>query len=933
MAARRCIRLGIWCVLGAASELFSAALFADEQKPAGVPEATSKQTAEDLFQRRIQPLLKAKCLACHGDDAKDIKGGFDLRTRAGTLKGGESGEAAVVPGRPEKSPLYVAVTRKDQALVMPPKENDKLSAEEIEWIRQWIAGGAPWSEKKGTEGWDSADGVRVATNGGRSEEWTNRRYRPEDLWAYQPVRRPPIPQVGKAQFAIQNPIDSFIAARLATRGIQRFAPPADRRTLIRRATFDLTGLPPSPEDVEAFVRDSAVNAHERLIERLLASPHYGEQMARHWLDVVRYADTSGFSNDFERPNAWRYRDYVVRSFNRDKPFDRFVVEQIAGDELNPHDPEKLIAAGFLRMGPWEHTAMTVAAVTRQQYLDDITHNVGVAFLGQALRCAQCHDHKFDPIPTQDYYRMQAVFATTHFAERDVPFLPEENVAGFAEGRIASERRLLQAKDVLAVLKSKNDAAVAEYVKERGAARFDDLPNDDRKRRDTLGLTKAELSIKKVYEKRVQYFERELLRYEPLAFSVYSGPSNNYQSPRLTNPIPRTAKSEAIPVVHVLLRGSLESPAEAVSPGVLSAMSRTEQANEPADVPSLPAEVSGRRLALARWIASPDNAFTARVIVNRVWQWHFGTGLARTPNNFGKMGAKPSHPELLDWLAAWFIDQGWSVKKLHALIMASATYRQSGEHPEFDKLRKIDSRNELLAYFPSRRLAAEELRDGLLAITDELNGEMGGPGMFPEIHREVALQPRHIMGSVAPAYQPSAKPEMRHRRTLYAFRIRTLADPLLEVFNRPGSEVSCERRDETTVTPQAFALFNSEFAQDRAIALAAALNKRHGSMEAAINEAFRRAYGRLPAANELQSCREHVARMTDHHRQSPAKKPELPTRVTRHMVEEMTGEDVSWEEELADYQSDLKPWDVSAEVRALADLCLVLLNSNEFLYVR
>src|SRR5262245_17623155 len=293
-----------------------------------------------------------------------------------------------------------------------------------------------------------------------------------------------------------------------------------------------------------------------------------------------------------------------------------------------------------------------------------------------------------------------------------------------------------------------------------------------------------------------------------------------------------------------------------------------------------------------------------------------------------MGSRPTNPELLDWLATWFMDNGWSLKKLHRLIMTSATYRQAGEHPEMSRLREIDSRNDLLAYVSPRRLAAEEIRDAMLAVTGELNRELGGPGVFPEINWEVAVQPRHIMGSVAPAYQPSPTPGERHRRTLYAFRIRTLSDPLLEVFNRPGSETSCERRDETTVTPQAFSLFNSEFVHNRALAFAAALEKKAPTLAGRIELAFRTAYGRAPTAGEIRTCEEHVAKMTAYHREHPPKPTELPMKVKRHMVEEMTGEDVTWEEELdvmKRYRRDLMPWQVGPETRALAEVCLVLLN--------
>src|SRR5262249_4262313 len=312
--------------------------------------------------------------------------------------------------------------------------------------------------------WDatSADGIAIVTSGGRSPEGTNRKYPPEDVWAYQPLRRPPIPLTGDGP----HPIDAFLRATQKEKGIQENAPPAHKRTLIRRATLDLTGLLPTPEEVDAFLKDDSPDAYPHLIERLLQSPHYGERWAQHWLDVVRYADTAGFSNDFERPNSWRYRDYVVRSFNADKPFDRFVTEQIAGDELNADDPEMQIAVGFLRMGPWEHTGMTVAAITRQQFLDDVTNHVGVSLLGQGLRCAACHDHKFDPVPTRDYYRMQAIFSPVQFVEAPVPFLARENVSGFDSAKALVQQRLEQLEAAQAALRQKNRDAVASYLVEK-----------------------------------------------------------------------------------------------------------------------------------------------------------------------------------------------------------------------------------------------------------------------------------------------------------------------------------------------------------------------------------------------------------------------------------------------------------------------------------
>jgi hypothetical protein len=974
--------------------------------------------AAKLFTDEVRPLLKAKCLVCHGDDPKGVKGGLDLRTRAAALKGGESGEPAIVPGDPAKSPLFVSVTRPADGLQMPPKENDKLTTAQVDLLKRWIAAGAPWPEsttaQSDNEKWSAASGVTVATSGGRSPEWTNRRYQPEDLWAYQPIRRPAVPTDVIDPLRIRNPIDAFIQHSLKERGITRLAELADERTWLRRVTFDLTGLPPALSSAPPGAKGGTGGSEPRrtsqlaltpsnpplerggedaitTIQRLLASPQYGEQQARHWLDVVRYADTSGFSNDYERPNAWRYRDYVIRSFNADKPFDQFIMEQVAGDELaessalglgrsgfaegesanaerrNPNaDSELLIAAGFLRLGPWEHTGMTVAAVTRQQFLDDVTHHIGVTFLGQGLRCAACHDHKFDPVPTQDYYRIQAVFAPVQFVERPLPFLEVEQTSGFAEALQPVQARLKKLEEAQAALRQKNRDAIAAYLREQGVKKLEDLPPEKRPKSDylggTFGLSKVELSLRKIYDKQRQYLERELKRFEPYAFSVYSGPPNNYQSPKPLYDLP-ASRDGVVPVVQILTGGSLESPGDAVTPGILSAMISSSPplskggnggveerstfiaGRTPPYPPSerggeenagIPDETHGRRLALAQWIASPHNTLTARVIVNRVWQQHFGQGIVATPNNFGKMGAKPSHPELLDWLATWFIDHGWSLKQLHELIVSSDTYRLAGVHPDLERLREVDSNNSLLAYFPPRRLTAEELRDAMLAVSGELNLQAGGPGVFPELNWEVALQPRHIMGSVAPAYQPSLTPLERNRRTIYAFRYRTLSDPFLEVFNRPGSEVSCDRRDATTVTPQVFALFNSEQVQLRAVAWAASLEQKAPDLKSRIAVAFQQAFHRLPTEREIAASESHYNDLLAHHRSHASPRRELPRSVRRGMVEELTGEMVEWDEELAgmeNYVPDKSMADVSPQTRALAEVCLVLLNANEFAYVR
>jgi hypothetical protein len=706
--------------------------------------------------------------------------------------------------------------------------------------------------------------------------------------------------------------------------------------LLRRATFDLIGLPPTPDEVVAFVHDPDPDpvAFATVVERLLASPHYGEQWARHWLDVVRYADTSGLANDYERPNAWRYRDYVIRSFNADKPYDRFIREQIAGDEIDPQDPEMLVAVGFLRMGPWEQTAMSVAKITRQQFLDDVTDAVGQIFLSHPLQCCRCHDHKFDPIPTRDYYSLQAVFATTQFAERDAPFLPDEELHDRAREQGYLEQRIRTFKESLQRIAAKEEQAARQWCAERSLAYAPrqqllkrGVPEDQIPPRH-IGLNTEDVGLERIARKYLARHEWELDRYRPIAFSVYSGSTralNNIQS-RLMMPSD-PMKEGSIESTSVLAGGDPFSPTLPVAPGVLSCISPEET-----DVPET---VAGRRMALAEWIASPANPLTARSIVNRVWQHHFGRGIAGNPNNFGAMGKKPTHPELLDYLAARFIEEGWSIKSLHRLIMASEAYQRSSQHSDMAVAQEKDPNGAVYAYFPPRRLSAEELRDAMLAASGELNPAFGGPPIRPDMNLEAALQPRQIMGTYAPAYQPSALARERNRRTIYAMRIRGQSDPFLEVFNQPGLDKSCELRDASTVMTQSFALFNSEETYDRALAMAARLLRETGSDSAAIDRAFQLTMSRRPDAEEREACLDHWRQMTARHEQLALKTYSPPKEVIRHAVEEMNGEPFAFVETLEvynDYVPDLKPWNTDSRTRGLAEVCLVLFNSNEFIYL-
>ncbi len=923
---------------------------------------------EILFARRISNLLIEKCVGCHGADPEDINGELDLRHLKAAIAGGESGESSIVIGNAEESPLYLAATRlSDDWSAMPPKDAEALTPQQLEWLKEWIDGGSSWPDEariqeigeEYNDQWSVEDGVTVETSGGLADTWTNRRYDPRGLWAYQPVRSPSLDE----QELSLHPIDALIQRKRPvehdTNGEAvplQTAPPATRHELIRRATFDLIGLPPTPQEVDRFVSDPRDDAtvFRDLVDRLLESPHYGERMAQHWLDVVRYADSSGFANDYERGNAWRYRDYVIRSFNDDKPFDRFIREQIAGDELAPRDPEAIVATGFLRMGPWELTGMEVAKVARQRFLDDVTNSVGETFLGHSLQCARCHDHKFDPVPTRDYYSFQAVFATTQLSERAAPFLDSENTSRFDEQRYLQRRqqeyqRTLDALNevlmanalqwyedqkrspdqwleaIAAVSKEGSDNVGFKTVRNRMAKMG--VPEEEYPPK-LVGFEPEQFGLERVARKGIERLRWQFDRYRPFALAVYNGrtPQVNSVNSPVRVPDDRMTKGE-MEQVCVLTGGDPFSPSQPVQPGGLSVLA--SQVNvEFADI------VEGRRTALANWVADPKNPLTSRVIANRIWQWHFGQAIAGNPNNFGSTGKRPTHPELLDWLAATLVKQGWSLKELHRLIMSSTTYQQSTRHPDPEKLTSLDPLRESYSVFATRRLTAEELRDAMLAASDELNREMGGIPCRPIINQEAALQPRMVMGTFAAAWQPNPLPKDRNRRSIYALRLRGLSDPLMEVFNSPPPDFSCEGREASTVTPQVFALFNGQNSHARALSLAIAVLDSTSGDESAIAECFRRLYGREPSSDESALCLAHWSQLESIlDEQAPV--VDMPKKVLREAVEENTGERFSFEETLysnVDFVPDHDPSQVTRHSRALADVCLALINSNEFVYV-
>jgi mono/diheme cytochrome c family protein len=870
---------------------------------------------EKLFSLHVKPLFAEKCMACHGDDPEKIKSDFDMRTRESMLQGGEIFEDEVlIPGQGHKSYLYILSTRAEEDLEMPPKQSDQLTEEETGWIRQWIDEGAPWpSDQRIAEIQEKyAEGEQVVTSKALSEDWQNRRYEPEKLWAYRPLKVEQIPE-GK------HPVDWFVNRKLEESGLKK-SPVATARELYRRLSFGLTGLPPLPKEVVNFEKDfkKSEKALSIYAKKLMASPHYGEHFARHWLDVARYADSGGFANDYSRPNAWRYRDYVVRAFNQDKPYNQFVMEQLAGDEINPKKTENLVATGFLRMGPWEQTGMSVFKETRQLWLDDVTDSVGQAFLAHAMQCAKCHDHKFDPVPTRDYYGMMAVFSTTQFAERNAPFLRFESRENFdsftslTRAKIASyEKQKSELQEKIKKLK----------IKETGSAKVGDNgldPGD-------------EASQSRIFKNLVRH-KIELDRVQPFTHAVYTGKTivrKNVQG-RLDMPEDPWYKGYFDSDV-IYNGGDAYSEGDAVIPSGLSAAESLGKMN----TTPFPTGKGKRRLALAKWIVDKKNPLTARVMVNRIWSWHFGRGLAGNPNNFGGTGELPTHPGLLDYLANWFMKNGWSVKKLNHLILTSETYRRSSRHPDPESLAENDSKGQLYARFLPRRLAAEEMRDAMLRVSGELNPRVGGIPVRPDINPEVAFQSRQIMGGTASVYEPDPLPEQRNRRTLYAEKLRGLRDPFLEAFNQPGSDVSCELRESSTVAPQALTLLNTEEVQDRALAFAARLLKERNSDTAIIQRVFELALSRPATKEEVDAC---VTRWKSAEKSENEKRPihsSFPNKIKRTVMAEKTGEPYDFWEHLPaaeSYQPDLQRSQTDGRTRGLAHVCLVLFNSNEFAYL-
>ncbi len=769
------------------------------------------------FSRDVRPVLDTKCRACH--QGTNRSGNVSVESFADVAK-------IVKAGRPEQSPLLLAIGGAQPRM---PKAGPKVTETEQAAIRQWIAAGAM----------DDSNGATTA--------W----------WSLRPLTPSPSTKT----------IDGFIQAKLSEKGLSP-SPEASRRTLIRRLFFDLHGLPPSPEDIAAFLADTSPSAYEKLVDRLLASPRYGERWARHWLDVVHYGDSHGYDKDKPRPNAWPYRDYVIRSFNSDKPYARFVQEQIAGDFLYPADPDGIVATGFLAAGPWDFVGhqelregTTDKNITRVLDRDDMVAATMSTFTSMTVHCARCHDHKFDPIPQADYYSLQAVFAGVDRADR--PF--DRDPAVLAKRNEIRERQR-QVQIALQPLLDKVEFASSDEI-----TALDDRIRDgkllsthigdpktpaeaeekqrllervarDQKRRqelvDAIVGTETYTRIDRLKAQR-KALDAELAALPQPEF-VYAASSffdraGNFRPSLIPRP------------VHLLERGNVGSPGPLMTPGALSAIHTL-----PARFTTLdPANEAARRAALAQWIAAKENVLTWRSIVNRVWHYHFGAGLVDTPNDFGRMGSQPSHPELLDHLALWFRDEaGGSLKKLHRLIVTSKAYRQSSEHRA--DAAKIDGENRLLWRMNRIRLDAESVRDAVLSVAGKLDTAMGGPGArmfwFKNDHSPIYDYAR---------FDPDG--EGGHRRSIYRFIVRSVPDPFLERLDCPDPSLLAPKRTTTLTAIQALALWNNPFMLRMAEHFAARIRETSTDPRTQIDTAARLLFGRDASPKEQQLYSEYAAR--------------------------------------------------------------------------
>jgi len=840
----------------------------------------------EFFKEKVAPIFERNCVMCHG--ARVQRSGLDLRAEEAVLKGGARGPA-VVAGNAEKSLLYRLIAHKEEPAM--PMGKDKLGEADVAAIAQWINGLSP----KATM---AAETIPVR-DPGYSITGKDRQF-----WSFIKPARPATKPVKDRRW-IRNEIDGFVLNKLEQNGLRpnRSASP---RELLRRVYFDLTGLPPSPEETAEFLRNPSDAAYARVVDRLLASRHYGERWGRHWLDLARYADSGGYEFDYDRPHAWRYRDYVIKSFNEDKPYNRFIIEQLAADQPDGVEAnlEALIPTGFVRNGPTVDNANNEE--TRMDELDDMVTTTSSVFLGLTVGCARCHDHKYDPIPQRDYYRMQAVF---------FPFQKTEAVMVSKEEEAVYKARNKEIDELLKPYKQRI-AAIEKPVRQR-------LLDEKVEFHVRLaGMSSGfEGKAKEQYrEETAKRFARDV-NLQPEEIEALLSPGDLKARKEIQSEIDKTNRTR--PKLLPAAMGVTDKD----DPGKAYLLERGDWRNKGAEVqPGLPQVLAGdnnldlknRRRQLAEWIASADNPMTARVAVNRIWQYHFGKGIVKTPSDFGATGDRPSHPELLDWLAVEFMEptrnasdratgrrgdganpqsstsngrnpqsKGWSWKAMHRLILLSNAYRQSSRFNE--QAAAKDPENRLLWRMNPRRLEAEPLRDSILAVSGKLNREMFGPGIYPRIDPDV------INTGSRPRWPLDAKDDHdTWRRSVYIFVKRSVILPLIEVFDCPATVVSGPVRAVSTVSPQALALINNEFVLQQAGFFAERVVKEAGEdKRAQVVRAFKIALGRAPSVKEIEWSLSFLKSQADGYSQREDEKP---------------------------------------EVSALRDFCHAVINLNEFVYV-
>jgi hypothetical protein len=857
------------------------------------------------FSKDIAPLLTQRCMECHGREP--LMANLDLRTREGALKGAKHGPV-IVPGNAAESHLYRRLIGQETP---PMPLGERLTDAEIALIKNWIDSGAEWDQGRAL-----APGATSTASEKKLTE-QQRRY-----WAFQKIAKPSVPAVQDRQWA-QNPIDAFVASKLQDAKLKP-NPRTDRITLIRRATLDLTGLPPTPEEVQAFVSDNSPDAFAKVVDRLLASAQYGERWGRHWLDLARYADTNGFKTDEPRPNVWRYRDYVIQSFNEDRPYDRFIREQIAGDELYPNDLNARIAVGFNRHFT-DESNQPVIELRRQETLNDITDTVGAVFMGMTYGCARCHDHKFDPILHKDYYRLQAFFANIR-EQDDLVLLSGSELEAYKQKLAAWDAQTRDIRNEMHAMVEPMAKARRDYYTIRfseGTKLALKTPPEQRTPLQELLAIKATPQI--TYEDRALVnFKDEEFGTAPLTaaqkkrFADLEAELRKFDASKPNPPMAQTIidHSRQAPKSFVLAAGNWDVPREEVQPGFLSIIDPVD----PRIVAPQGVNSTGRRSVLANWLADPKNPLTPRVIVNRIWQHHFGRGIVATASDFGVMGERPTNPQLLDYLASTFIENGWSMKKLHRQIMLSNAYQQSSAFQA--QAAAVDPDNKLLWHYDRRRVEGEVVRDSMLFVSGLLNSKMGGPGINPPLPPGAGGGGRGgaIRAGFAGATGGAGNAGVRaaaagnegadvNRRSVYVFLKRNAVYPMLEAFDAPNPQESCSRRFRSVIPSQSLMLMNDPLVMEWSRALAGrVLNDGGLSLDQQVDRAYRLALSRMPNADERAAVQDFLRTQTALHagRLARNEKPPLPAELPAGMD--------------------------ASRAAAFVDFCHTLLNSNEFLYV-